>query len=212
MPFLKKIEVEEGFLGIWGLTESVDSLIEAFNFSENEKAEYKKFMLKKRQSEYLTTRLLLQELWGEKTEIIYQKSGRPQIKNSKYNISISHSADMVAIFISNNLIGIDVEIESRNIDKVVNRFLHPKELWWIENSEKPQFLKMLFWCAKEAVYKCACQPGIQFDTEIFIQPFDYLRTDIFKGETIIHNREKHYNLRYFKIENNIVVICVEVKN
>ncbi len=212
MPFLKKIKVENGVLGIWGLTDSVDSLIAAFHFSEKEETEFNKFLLKKRQTEYLATRLLLQQLRGEKTEIIYQETGRPQIKNETQNISISHSADLVAIFISNKLIGIDVEVASRNIDKVVNRFLHPKELEWIEQSENPQFLKMLFWCAKEAVYKCTCQPGIQFDTQIFIHPFEYAKTDFFKGKTIIKNRVTKYNLWYFKYENNIVVYCVEVEN
>ena len=210
MPFIKKIEVENGVLGIWGLTESVDSLISVFHFSVNEKTEFQKFMLKKRQTEFLSTRLLLQQLLGEKTEISYQESGRPQIKNSAKNISISHSADLVAIFISNNLIGVDVEIASRNIDKVVNRFLHPRELEWIAEAENKQFLKMLFWCAKEAIYKCACHPGIQFDTQIFIFPFEYSKTDVFKGKVTFQNIEKNYNLWYFKYENNIVVYCVEV--
>ncbi len=212
MPFLKKIEVENGILGIWKLTESVNTLTEAFHFTENEEKEFEKFLLKKRQTEYLATRLLLQQLLGEKAEIIYLESGRPQIKNSNQNISISHSANLVAIFISDNLIGIDVETASRNIDKVVKRFLHPRELEWIEKSEKQQFLKVLFWCAKEAVYKCACQPGIQFDTQIFIYPFEYSKSNVFKAKTILKNREKYYNLCHISYENNIVVYCVEVKN
>lgn len=212
MPFLKKIEVENGILGIWGLTESVDSLIAAFHFSVNEETEFKKFQLKKRQSEYLSARLLLHELLGEKTEIIYQESGRPQLKDSTQNISISHSSDLLAVFVSDYLPGIDVEIANRNIDKVVSRFLHPKELEWTEKSENRQFLRILLWCAKEAIYKCACHPGIQFDTQIFIHPFEYEKTDVFKGRTIAQNKEKNYNLSYFKFENNIVVYCVEVKN
>lgn len=212
MPFIKKIEIENGILGTWELTEPIDSLKAAFQFSENEKEEFKTFALKKRQSEYLATRLLLQKVLGEKAEIIYQESGRPQIKSSAKNISISHSANLVAIFISDDLVGIDVEIADRNIDKVVGHFLNPKELEWIEQTGNPKFLKMLFWCAKEAIYKCACQPGIQFDTQIHIQPFDFANTDFFEGKVVLPNRIANYHLRYFQLENNIAVYCVEVKN
>lgn len=212
MPFIKKIEVEKGIIGIWELTDTINSLISAFQFSDIEKEEFKKFSLKKRQSEYLASRLLLLQLLGKKTEIIYHESGRPQIKNSTINISISHSANLVAIFISEDSVGIDVEISDRNIDKVVGRFLNPKELEWIEQSGNPKFLKMLFWCAKEAIYKCACQSGIQFDTQILIQPFDFANSDFFEGKVIFQDSVANYNLRHFQFKNNIVVYCVEVKN
>jgi phosphopantetheinyl transferase len=174
--------------------------------------EFEKFALKKRQVEYLATRLLLQHLMGEKTEIIYQSTGRPQIKNSTQNISISHSSNLVAIVISGRMVGIDVEIADRDIDKVVGRFLNPKELIWIEKSIHPRFLKMLFWCAKEAIYKCACRPGVQFDTQIFIPPFDFENTNQFNGELTLQNRAATYKLQYSNHENNILVYCVEVKN
>lgn len=212
MPFLKKIEIENGVLGIWRLTESADSLIAGFHFSENEKTEFKKFKFKKRQTEYLATRLLLQNLMGEKAEIIYQDSGRPLIKNAAKSISISHSSDLVVVFISNKLNGVDAENANRNIDKVVKRFLHPKEIEWIENSENPQFLKILCWSAKEAVYKCACETGIQFDTQIFISPFEYSKTNLFHGKIIFQNREKNYRMCFINCENNIVVYCVEIEN
>lgn len=212
MPFVKKIEVENGVLGIWELTETVESLIAAFQFLANEEAEFKRYSLIKRQSEYIATRLLLRELCGDKREIFYLDSGRPQLRNSNQNISISHSNEFVAIFISNDLPGIDIENADRNIDKVVNRFLNPNELAWIDKSENPKFLKMLFWCAKEAIYKCACQSGIQFDTQIFIPPFDFTKTDFFRGKLNYQNRLENYNLWYFHFQNNIVVYCVEVKN
>lgn len=212
MPFLKKIEVENGILGIWGLKESVESLISCFHFTENEQTEFEKFKFEKRQTEYLATRLLLQNLLGEKAEIIYQDSGRPLIKDSAKNISISHSSDLVVIFISNKLTGVDAENANRNIDKVVKRFLQPKEIEWLEKSDNPQLLKILLWCAKEAIYKCACKTGIQFDTQIYISPFEYSKTNLFQGKIIFQNQEKNYRMCFINCENNIVVYCVEVEN
>jgi phosphopantetheinyl transferase (holo-ACP synthase) len=211
MPFFKKIEVENGIIGIWEITESAGLLISAFNFSEEEEIEFQKFKGEKRQKEYLITRLLLQHLLSEKTEIAYQKSGRPQIKNSSKHISISHSAEFVAIFISNDLAGIDVENINRNIDRVTKRFLHPDELAWIEKSDNRQISKMICWCAKEAIFKCSCESGVQFDKQIFIPRFEIGKTDFFNGRLITANGEENYNLWYFYFGNNMIVYCVEVR-
>jgi len=212
MPFKKKIELENGILGIWELTDSADSLIKAFQFSKNEEEEFEKFRFEKRQVEYLAIRLLLQQLLNTKVEITYQQSGRPQIKNSNQNISISHSANFVVVFISDDMVGIDVENATRKIDKVVNRFLNPNELQWIEKSKQQQFLKILFWCAKEAIYKCSNQSGVLFDTDILIAPFEFEKTDCFSGNLTSKNCTENYKLWYFYFENNIVVYCVEIKN
>lgn len=212
MPFVKKIEVENGTIGIWEITESASLLVSAFHFSEDEKTEFQKFKGERRQKEYLITRLLLQHLLNEKTEITYQQSGRPQLKNSTKHISISHSAEFVVLFISNDLAGIDVENIYRNIDRVTKRFLHQEELAWIEKSDNRQISKMICWCAKEAIFKCSCESGVQFDKQIFIPHFDIGKTDLFNGRLITANGEENYNLRYFHFGNNMIVYCVEVKN
>ncbi len=212
MPFVKKTEVENGLLGIWELTESTDTLIAGFQFSEDEKKEFEKFSFQKRQAEYLAIRLLLQNLLGEKKEITYRKSGRPQIKNSSLNISISHSAELVFIFVSPHNIGVDVEKDNRKIETVAKRFLHQNELNWIEKSENPRFLKILLWCAKEAVFKCTENEGIQFDQQIFVPFFDYRETETFRAELTTQKIVEHFNLWYFYFKNNIFVYCVEVKN
>lgn len=212
MPFVKKIEVENGTIGIWEITESAGFLISAFHFSEFEESEFQKFKGEKRQKEYLITRLLLQHILSEKTEITYLESGRPQLKNSSKHISISHSAEFVAIFISNDLAGIDIENMNRNIDRVTKRFLHPAELAWIEKSNNQQISKMICWCAKEAIFKCSAENGVQFDKQIFIPRFDIGKTDFFRGRLITANGEENYNLWYFNFGNNIIVYCVEDKN
>jgi hypothetical protein len=212
MPFVKNIEVKNGIIGIWELTESAESLITTFQFSENEAIEFKRFKGEKRQKEYLATRLLLQQLFNEKTEITYRKSGRPELKNSFLNISISHSAEFVVVFISKELVGIDVESGYRKIDRVTKRFLHVNELEWIEKSENCQTLKIIFWCAKEAIFKCSFQEGVQFDTQIFIPPFEFEETSNFAGILTSGEGVENYRLGYIQFQNNIIVYCVEVKN
>lgn len=212
MPFVKNIEVKNGIIGIWELTESAESLISAFQFPENEAIEFKRFKGEKRQKEYLATRLLLQQLFNEKTEISYQKSGRPELKNSFLNVSISHSAEFVVVFISKELVGVDVESVYRKIDRVTKRFLHAKELEWIEKSKNSQTLKIILWCAKEAIFKCSFQSGVQFDNQIFIPPFEFEKTGKFEGILTSEKGVENYSLWYLLFQNNIIVYCVEAKN
>lgn len=212
MPFVKKIEVENGILGIWKISEPAAALKSDIQLSESEKTEFERFILEKRKVEYLATRLLLKQLLNTKTEIIYDKSGCPKLKNSNLNISISHSSEFVVIVVSDKQVGIDVENVHRNIDKVTNRFLHHEEYLWAEKQENPQVAKILLWCAKEAIFKCTKLAGVQFDTQIFISPFEMKNSDFFNGKLIGEKGEENYSLWYFYFGNNIMVYCVEVEN
>ena len=152
MPFSKKIETEIGILGIWELTESSESLISVFEFSENEKEEFNKIKFEKRKTEYLATRLLLKHILNKKTEIIYHDHGRPVLKNQILKISISHSANFVSIIISEKNIGIDVEQVNRNVEKVANRFMSIQELKDVQNCGDVQKARILYWGAKESIF------------------------------------------------------------
>jgi phosphopantetheinyl transferase len=211
MPFLKSIKVNGGILGIWKLSENSEELKSAFNFTVQENTEFEKFKGERRKIEYLATRLLIQELTGEKSEITYLKSGKPILRNPKKNISISHSADFVVVFLSDENIGIDVENMNRNIDRVAKRFLDIREMEWIKQSKSEQFLKMLFWCAKEAIFKCSTQSGVQFNSQIYIPPFEFKENNCFNATLLAKNQNEAYQLWYFQIENNIIAYCVEVQ-
>ena len=206
MPIIEKTVTEAGVLGIWKLSEPVTDLVSLFQFSSKESEEFSKIKVDRRKTEYLATRLLLQELLNKKPEIQYHESGKPVLKNIQKNVSISHSSDFVVILLSENKIGIDVEDTQRNIEKVANRFLHEDELKHIQKSENPQSATILYWSAKEAIFKCTDKHGVQFNEQIFIQPFEIKKEGNFTG---ILNKNIHYKLWYFFLENNVIVYCVE---
>lgn len=210
MPFVKKIDTEIGVLGIWELTEPPSSLVSAFNFSETERIEFSKIKFEKRKAEYLATRLLLEGLLNEKTEIIYLSSGKPTLKNNLLNISISHSANLVAILISTHKIGIDVEIENRPIDKVLHRFLSQTEMLDVEKAMDKQKAKIVYWGAKESIFKTTDFNGVQFDRQISISPFNIETGGCFSGKLTTDEVVENYKLWYFSYQNNSIVYCVEV--
>jgi len=207
MPFLKEIKTEAGLLGIWKLSESSEKLEKDFDFSLNEKKEYSRIRWEKRKTEYLATRVLTHSLLGFKPSIIYEKSGKPVLHNSGLNISISHSAELVTVILSEKNVGIDVENTERNINRVAKRFLHKNELNHISKLGNPQAAKILYWSAKEAIFKCSDLVGIEFNQQIIIDSFEIKEEGSFTG-TI--NNDVPYSLWYFFLENNVIVFCVEV--
>ena len=209
MPLTEKIETEVGVLGVWKLSETTSEIVANFTFNEKEKTEFKKITADKRKTEYLATRILLQELLNVKPEISYHKSGKPELVNIQKNISISHSSDFVVVLVSDKNIGIDVENTDRNIKKIANRFLCDDELKHIEKLENPQSVSILYWSAKEAIFKCTDKDGIQFDKQILIHPFEIKKDGVFTGTL---NKNIQYKLWYMFYENNVVVYCVELES
>ncbi len=206
MPFAEKIVTKAGVLGIWKLGEPLSLLISQFSFTPAEQAEFDKIKNEKRKKEYLATRLLLQQLLNKKCEIEYLKSGKPQLKSNNRNISISHSANFVAVILSSQKVGIDIENSSRNIGKLSGKFLHKKELNEIEKADNKQIATILYWSAKEALFKCTDDDGIQFNKQIIIHPFD-IKTEENFAATL--DNKKQFKLWHLIYENNIIVTCVE---
>ena len=207
MPIIKNTNTEAGILGIWKLSESITELNSQFKFSEKEKEEFNKIKVERRKKEFVATRILLTETLGKKPEILYLESGKPLLKNSRKNISISHSSEFVVALISEKKVGIDVENTQRNIKKIANRFLSEDELKHIQRMNDSQTATVLYWSAKEAIFKCTDDDGILFDKQINIHPFNIKKEGIFAGTL---NKKTDYKLWYFFIENNVVVYCVEI--
>lgn len=210
MPAIKVLNIEKGKIGIWKFQESSEELQQIFRFSEKEREEFQSVKYEHRKREYLTIRLLLEHLLGEKIEIFYTANGKPQLKNKSLFISISHSADLAVVLLSKKNAGVDVENTQRNTEKVATRFLSENELNDIKNSRKPQLQRMLYWCAKEAAFKFSLWPEIEFKSQINIHKFE-LNADggIFSGQLSNNLPPIKLDFHYFFYENNVIVYCVE---
>ena len=87
-----------------------------------------------------------------------------QMKSGK---SASHiQKNMVAVILHHQPVGIDVEIEGRDINKIAKKFMSPDELKNISDAANKEKMLLLHWCAKEAVFKCTKHEGIDFRNHI----------------------------------------------
>ncbi len=166
-------------------------LLERF-FSNGEIAEFQKFTIPKRRSEWLASRLLVKQLIQkvmdikegiplQSTTLKKESSGVPYIVIEGMGrvgwLSISHSqGGVLAAFSQDERIrfGVDLEhIEPRPLDLFEDYFTDT-EITWLSNSEErcKDLYANLVWSAKEAYLK-AIEKGLQMDTrKINIHPIN----------------------------------------
>jgi phosphopantetheinyl transferase len=179
-------------IAIWDTQETLNELLKL-----SRPFDLTKFKTEKRKKEFLVSRLLVQEI-SQNTIITYNEFGAPELDNGKY-ISISHSKEMVAIIISEQQVGMDVEQISEKVLHLSSKFVSEKNL---KNLSKEK--ATLIWCCKEAVFKWHQTGGVDFIKDIIIPEFSAKE----KGEIAIQFKNKELNLNYQKINNHyLVYVC-----
>jgi 4'-phosphopantetheinyl transferase EntD len=208
MPLYLTENIENiGTFAIWKLTENEEELLRLRPLSEQESKDFSFLKNSKRRKEWLTNRILLQHLTGENFSLEYLPDGKPVLLKPKLFLSISHSKDFVAIFISKTKeIVIDIEKFRKNIGLLKNKFLLPEELERIDTSDN--LLLHIYWSAKEAMYKMysSCHP--LFTKHLSVYNIDYHKNTAI-GKIEKENLSKMLNILFRQIEDNILVCCFE---
>ncbi|MGC8864574.1 MAG: 4'-phosphopantetheinyl transferase superfamily protein [Bacteroidales bacterium] len=174
MPLHQITPTEGGFtVGLWQISEDPATLLAMAHLSEEERLYLVQIKNTIRQLHWLAWRALLRQMLGSPhTKILYDEKGRPFLQNQPFQISVSHAGPWAACQIHpNQPAGVDVESIRPRIAKVKERFLSKKEL-----QKHASFLSNLrhltiLWCIKEAVFKWADMPGLDFRNQIHILPF-----------------------------------------
>jgi len=167
MPLILRENIDNGEIGLWKVTEEIESLLVLANLTAPDTITYSGITAIHRKKEWLATRALLNELIPEPHLIKYHIDGRPCLENCTTNISISHSTGYIAIILhSDAMPGIDIELITRKVGKVGSRFLSPDELAVCnEEAALSNYRMLLHWCAKEAIYKMVPFSDIEFATD-----------------------------------------------
>ena len=179
-------------IGIWKMEES---LVELQNMIS--KADSSHLNSEKRKKEFLSTRILLNKL-NPNSEITYNKFGAPQLSDGK-QISISHSKTSVAIIISDNNVGIDIEEISEKALRISSKFINKNHLINLTKEKAT-----LIWCVKECIYKLFQKGNIDFRKDIIIEEFQIEK----KGKINCKLRGEKIIVNYQKIDNQyLAYVC-----
>lgn len=164
--FSEKID-NAGGVYVWKISETEEELLALRTLSESEQSHLQLLKNPQKRLHWLAYRVLLQEVLGENFEIHYLDDGKPVLVFPKKFLSVSHSKDFAAVFLSDTQdVGVDIEKISDRIQKVVPRFLSETEQQNCDLSDSA--LLHFYWGAKEAVYKLFNVHRLLFEKQIHI--------------------------------------------
>jgi 4'-phosphopantetheinyl transferase len=160
----------------------------------------------KREIENQGKRYLLNNLLGEEIEIEYDAKGKPYLPKSSKHISISHSHDKLAIIINENeTTGIDIELIREKVLKIKHKFLSITEL----GDSKDDVEKLLiYWAAKETLYKIYGLKEVDFIEHLFVKPFTKHNSGVIIGQIKSPNFNETFELHYQLLENYVLVYAL----
>jgi phosphopantetheinyl transferase len=209
MPLYKIIKINEMTTAyFWHITEDATSLFRAVSLNESSQKRLDGMKSESHQKGFLAVRILLQYLDFSDNDLTYDTAGKPhlQVKRQKLkdknsesvthhpssitqHISISHSHAFSCICISDEVIGIDLELLKEKTLKIASRFMDVNHLLGLSIAD--QITKAtVVWGIKESIFKIKSEKGISFPDHIFEDAFD-----IKEGEC---TAELHFNSRIEK--------------
>jgi 4'-phosphopantetheinyl transferase len=194
-------------LAVWKITENLDRLLSAITLTKKERETLDRFSHEPRKLEWLSVRVLLNEMTGKELNILYNVNRKPYIKGNSYYISISHSRDLTSILLSREKrVGIDLEYMSHRIGNIANKFINENDVITADE-EQLKYHLYIHWCAKEALYKICDKQDINFRENLTIEPFEPMEKGVLLGR--VHNsmRNEPFMMNYFSLGNYVVVWC-----
>lgn len=155
-------------LGVWKIEEGMEFFLDQVPLQREISHPHKKL-------QHLAGRYLLKWLFPDFPYDLIRiaDTRKPFLHNEQYHFSISHSGDFAAAIVSTDQrVGIDVELYSDKVMKVLHKFLslEEKERFHGRNST-PYEHETLLWSAKESVFKWHGNGGVDFKEHIQLQRF-----------------------------------------
>lgn len=191
---LDKVGHRQSRILIWKDEEPLEFFLKQVKLSSQDEELLKRYTVERRKKDLLISRFLLQKIDANAT-LAYYPNGKPYVVNNNYQISISHSRDLVSIIVHpTQRVGIDIEYISPRVEKLKQRFLSKDEL----KSANTLSRLTLYWSAKECLFKIDQHQGLDFKEDLSIK---IENKTLLTG--IVHS-SMQYNIQY-SIQNNWVL-------
>lgn len=206
MPLVNIQQVNENIhLAVWKITEDLADLKNQVLLSAEDSAIYQEIKHKGKALEFLAGRNLCREAFLnlniEYFPIIRNVFGKPEMPNSPFHLSLSHTDRFVVLIIGNTVeVGIDIEKPQKKMRKIAPRILNTSEIAYC-NDDLIHFSKM--WSAKEVLYKLYMKREIDFRENLFLKPLD-ITWNTMEGEIKKGDYKKVSTLEFINLQEYFI--------
>ena len=192
---------------VWKVTESYTELLEQVILNETNRMRLDGIKSEMHQRAFLSVRKLLQETGHTDLDLYYDEFGKPHLYGEKH-ISITHSHNFSAIIISEETVGIDIELQRDKITRIADKFCD-SEFQFLDLDSEEYIRKLtVIWGAKEAIFKIRNEKGISFKNHINVQSFEL---NVKQNDAKLHfnNVVKDFNIHFEEIEDFTLVYAFQ---
>ena len=147
----------------------------------------------------------LNELGYKDIDFKYNENGKPYLVDIPLFFNLSHSGNLAICVISDQEVGIDIELTNRYKDDLLKMVSTELEYKYINNSDNKELLFTRLWTIKESVMK-------YLGTGLKIAP-KHIEIDFMDKLSIKVNNEKlNVDVKIFEMENYCISVgarCIE---
>jgi 4'-phosphopantetheinyl transferase len=138
---------------------------------------------------------------NEFVELLFDIHGKPFLGSGTHHISLSHTHRHAAAIISpTQEVGIDVEDCNRDITSISYKFLSQTERMQLGDSPAQADL-LLYWGAKEVMYKMYGKRKLDFKDHMFVKNFEPAAQGEITGVLLKEHDITSYTLHYLRNEH-----------
>lgn len=209
MPFYKKISLQHNTsVYLWKINEEISDLKKDLFLGEVSLNRLEKMKSSKHIKGFLAVRKLLNEVNYSDADLFYDAFGKPFLKDGKH-ISISHSHDFACVIISENHVGIDIELKNDKIIKNATLLFDEDFILTFKGSlEETTTLTTFCWGIKEAIFKILPENDVSFKDNISIEPFQLNESSCVVNVTF-NNKITSYTVQLQEIENYVLAYVIQ---
>src|SRR6202008_4298331 len=136
---------------------------------------------------------LVKVLLGDVT-VCYDDKGKPHLTDRSKHISISHSHDKLAIIANaKEATGIDIELIRDKVLRIRHKYLSENEL---QDTGSDIEKLLIYWAAKETLYKIYGLKEVDFIANLFISPFPKQKLGTIIGKIMMPDFNEEFELNY----------------
>jgi len=207
MPLYKTIHHNSNTqILIWDITESFEQLNQDVQLNKKNQLRLNGMKSEIHQRAFLSIRKLLALAGYSDFDLAYDAFGKPHLVDGRY-ISITHSHHFSAIIVSNEPVGIDIEMQRNIILKIAQKFVNDQELNRLQKTDLAEYIKKLTvkWGAKEAIFKIKNEKGISFKDHIQVTPFELNETPT---SAILSYRglDEKFTIHFSELDTNFTLV------
>ncbi len=211
MPLYKTIHFTSATqILVWKITESFEELFSKVVLKEKTKLRLNQMKSEMHQRAFLSVRMLLNQVGYTDFDLHYDEFGKPYFLDGK-QVSITHSHHFSAIIISDETVGIDIEMQREKILRIADKFVNKKELNRLKSLDTLDYIKKLTvkWGAKEAIFKIRNEKGISFKDHIQVDPFE-IQDQKTTASLEMDKTKQQFSIYFTAIEEFMLVYAFEI--